>query len=193
MSTSRILIALSAVGLLTACAFNPQSAKIAPNVEVATGDVGKGVTVAFRVVDERSSKSLGNRGTAYGKAAEISAADDVSAVVHEKIAEGLKRKGYAVTDYNENASPRLSVELRSLEYGTSTGFWTGGVKVQAALKGVATRDGKVYEKMYRSEKENRVVVVPTAEKNQEWINAGLTDVLTQVFDDIGLFRHLSAQ
>ena len=184
-----VVAALCAAG----CAFNPQSAKINPNVEVAAADIGKGVTVAFRVVDERASKSLGNRGAALGKAAEISSADDVAVVVHTRIAEGLRKKGFTVTDYDESASPRFSVEVRSLEYGTSVGFWTGGVKVQSAIKGVAVRDGKVFERMYRSDKEHRVVVVPGAGKNEQWINETLADVLAQVFDDVGLFRHMAGQ
>jgi len=186
------LAAIAAAGVV-GCAFNPQTARISPNVEVASGDIGQGTTVAFRAVDERASKSLGNRGAAFGKGAEISSTEDIAAVVHEKIADGLRKKGFAVTDYNETASPRLSVEVRSLEYDTSIGFWTGGVKVQAALKAVAVRDGKTYERMYRTDKERRVVIVPGAGKNEQWINEAVTDVLTQVFDDTGLYRHLAGQ
>lgn len=175
------------------CAYNPQSAQIAPNVQVASADIGRGVTVAFRVQDERPTKSLGNRGAGFGKAAEISAKDDVTAIVHDKIAAGLRQKGFTVADYDEKAPTRLSIEIRSLQYDTSVGFWTGGVKVQSALKGVAMRDGRSYERMYRSDKERRVVIVPTADKNEAWINEALTDVLTQLFDDVGLFRHLVAQ
>jgi hypothetical protein len=46
--------------------------------------------------------------------------------------------------------------------------------------------------MYRSEKEERIVVVPTAETNEEWINAALSDMLSQLFEDTGLFKFLSS-
>ncbi|GMU69287.1 MAG: hypothetical protein AMXMBFR59_42840 [Rhodanobacteraceae bacterium] len=185
--------AVAVVVLASGCAFNPQVAQIDPTLEVASGDIGKGTTVAFRVVDERDSKSIGNRGAAFGKGAKITTTQDVAALVHQKIAEGLGKKGFAITDFREDASPRLTVELRSLEYDTSIGFWTGGVQIVAALKGVAMRDGKAYERMYRYDNEKRVVVVPTAGKNDEMLNAALTDVMAQFFDDIGMLRHLAGE
>jgi len=63
----------------------------------------------------------------------------------------------------------------------------------AALKGVSVRDGKTYERMYRYDNEKRVVVVPTANRNDEMLNAALTDVMTQFFDDVGMLRHLAGQ
>lgn len=184
-------VVVAAVSVLSGCAFTPQTATINPTVDVASGDVGRGVTVAFRVVDERDSKAIGNRGGAFGKGAKITTTQDVAALVHEQLADGLRKKGFEVTDYSEAASPRLSVELRSLSYGTSVGFWTGGVETQAAIKGVAVRDGRTYEKMYRYDNEKRVVIVPGAGKNEEMINGALKDVLQQFFDDTGMFYHLA--
>jgi uncharacterized lipoprotein YajG len=193
MKTLLVGIALAASVLASGCAFTPQVAQINPNLEVASGDLGAGITVAFRVVDERDTKTIGNRGAAFGKGAKITSAQDVAALVHQEIAEGLGKKGFGITDYREDASPRLTVELRSLEYGTSVGFWTGGVQIVAALKGVGVKDGKTYERMYRYDNEKRVVVVPTAGKNDEMLNLALTDVLAQFFDDVGMLRHLAGQ
>lgn len=193
MRTKLLAAALAASVMASGCAFNPQVAQINPNVEVASGDLGKDTIVAFRVVDERDTKTIGNRGAAFGKGAKITSAQDVAALVHQTIAEGLGKKGFGITDYSEDLSPRLTVELRSLEYGTSVGFWTGGVQVVAALKGVAVKDGRTYERMYRYDNEKRVVVVPTAGKNDEMLNAALNDVMTQFFDDVGMLRHLAGQ
>jgi len=112
-------------------------------------------------------------------------------VVHDQLVAGLQKKGFSVVDYSSNANPRLTVEVRSLEYSTSQGFWTGGVKIESALKFQAASGTDNYERMYRSEKEERVVVVPTASTNEQWINGALSDVLKQVFEDIGLFRFLA--
>lgn len=184
-----ILVAISL--LLSACAFNSQTARLAPTVDVQSSNEGRGVAVAVRVVDERASKSLGHRGTAYGAAAEITAAQDVAVVVHDQLVTGLQKKGFQVVDYAADASPRLTVEVRNLEYSTSQGFWTGGVKIQSALKVQAARGTTSYEQMYRSDKEERVVVVPTASTNEQWINTSLSDVLNQLFEDIGLFKFLA--
>lgn len=187
---SRLLLAIALLAS-AGCAFNPQTANIKPAVNVLSSNDGKGVTVAIRVVDERPSKSLGRRGTAYGAAAEITAAQDIAAVIQSEITAGLKQKGFNPVDESATADARLAIEVRLLEYSTSTGFWTGGVNIKSTLKGVATKGGKTYEKMYRTDKEERVMVVPTAETNEKWINGALSEVLTQLLDDNGLVMFLA--
>ena len=183
-----ILIALCA--FVSGCAFNPQKANVSPTVAVMASSEGKGVSVAVRVVDERPSKSLGHRGTAYGAAAEITSVQEISLIVQREITNALQKKGFSVVDYVDSANPRLTVEVRLLEYTTSQGFWTGGVQIKGALKAIATNQARTYDKMYRSEKEERVMVVPTAETNERWINEALSDVLNQLLNDNSLFSVL---
>lgn len=180
-----------AVLALSGCAFNPQKVHLAPTVNVAETNIGNGATVSLRVLDERPTKSLGHRGTAYGAAAEITTDQDLAAVVHDEVQRGLTRKGFTVVPPASNADASLTLELRALEYSTSTGFWTGGVNVNGAIKAIAQRPGDEYERMYRVDTDNRVVVVPTAGKNSEWINSTLSGLLGQIFEDVGLFRFLA--
>lgn len=184
------LLILALCAFVSGCAFNPQKANVAPTVAVMASNEGKGVSVAVRVVDERPSKSLGRRGTAYGAAAEITSVQEISFIVQREIGDALKKKGYSVVEYRDALNPRLSVEVRLLQYSTSQGFWTGGVQIQSALKANATNGVRTYEKMYRSEKEERVMVVPTAETNERWINDALSDVLNQLLNDSRLFSVL---
>jgi uncharacterized lipoprotein YajG len=184
------LLILALCAFVSGCAFNPQKANVVPTVAVMASNEGKGVSVAVRVVDERPSKSLGRRGTAYGAAAEITSVQEISFIVQREIGDALKKKGYSVVDYGDTLNPRLSVEVRLLQYSTSQGFWTGGVQIQSALKANATNGLRTYEKMYRSEKEERVMVVPTAETNERWINDALSDVLNQLLNDSSLFSVL---
>jgi uncharacterized lipoprotein YajG len=184
---------LTFCALFAGCAFNPQMANITPTVAVMASSEGRGVTVGVRVVDERPSKSLGRRGTAYGAAAEITAAQDIATIVQNEIIEGLQKKGFSASDYSDSANPKLSVEVRLLEYSTSQGFWTGGVHIKGAMKAMAVNSGKTYEKIYRTDTEERVVVVPTAETNEKWINEALSEVLRQLLDDHGLIAFLAAE
>lgn len=186
-----LAIALAPLIFLGGCAFTPQQANLAPIVSIASSNEGNNVTVAVRVLDERLSKTLGRRGTAYGAAAEITAAQDVAVVVQKHILAGLREKGFNPVDYAEAKDPSLTVEVRLLEYSTSTGFWTGGVHIKGAVKAIAVRGGANYERMYRTEKEERVVVVPTAEMNEQWLNTALSNVLHEMFEDVGLFRFLA--
>jgi uncharacterized lipoprotein YajG len=110
------LALLTFCALFAGCAFNPQTANIMPTVAVMASSEGRGVTVGVRVVDERPSKSLGRRGTASGAAAEITAAQDIATIVQNEIIEGLHKKGFSASDYRDSANPKLSVEVRLLEY-----------------------------------------------------------------------------
>lgn len=189
----KTVFALICLAALTGCAFTPQQAEIKPNLVVAEENVGNGTTVALRLADERPTKSLGNRGAAFGKGAEITSKEDIAATIHANVKDALQKKGFAVADYSEDAPVKLSLELRSLDYSTSTGFWTGGVKVNAAIKAIGNRSGKTFEQMYRSDKDKRVVFVPGAGSNEAQITAALQEVLEQIFNDVGLMRHLAGQ
>lgn len=176
---------------VTGCAFHAQKATLSPTLNVTSSDVGAGREVGLKVDDERASTSLGHRGTAYGAAAEITTDQDLASLIRSKVAEGLTSEGYRVVNYDQGGGTRLMLQLRDLKYSTSTGFWTGGVEVAGALKATASDGGSVYEKLYRTDKKTRVVVVPTAGKNQEWLNSALSDLLRQVFDDSGLSHFLT--
>jgi uncharacterized lipoprotein YajG len=186
------LLAACAV-LITACAFTPQQATLAPKAYVSESSEGAGTPVTLRVNDERPTKQLGNRGSVYGKMAAITTKQDVAVVISEQLTAGLKRRGYSVQSTSREGQPDLAVELRALDYSTSTGFWTGGVQVTAAMKVRVVRGSQTYEKMYRSEHEERVVVVPTAATNEGWLNRALDELLAQFFDDAGLFTFLKSQ
>ena len=182
----------AAILLLTAsgCAFNPQQANLNPELNVASSNIGNTRSVYVNVLDERSNKSLGRRGTAYGAAAEITSEQELSIIVDRELKKALKIKGFKIAE-KASADNLLTVEIRGLEYSTSQGFWTGGVHITGALKGRAKNGSSEMEKMYRYEKEERVVIVPTAETNEKWLNEALTETLNQLINDPELLNFLS--
>ena len=188
-AVAMLLVVLAASG----CAITPQEASVKPEAVISRDSIGQGTAVALRLADERPSKSLGNRGSAFIKGAEIRSSEDIAATVKQSVHDGLLLKGFTVTDYWDDAPVALALELRSLEYSTSTGFWTGGVKVNAAIKAIATRNGRVFEQMYRTDKERRVVFVPGADANEAQITTALQEVIEQIFNDAGLMGHLAGQ
>lgn len=176
--------------LLVGCAYNKQTVALRPTVSALATMRVRDVAVEVKVVDERESKSLGKRSDAYGMGAEITTTDDVAGIVAREVAAALKQYGFAV-DAGDGNGAQLKVEVRLLNYDTSTGFFTGGVHIRAALKATARQGTAVYEKFYRSEEEHRVMVVPTAETNAEWLNAGLSDAIDQLVNDTALLEFLS--
>jgi hypothetical protein len=59
------------------------------------------------------------------------------------------------------------------------------------MKAIATNNGEVYERMYRSDDEERVVFVPDANSNEKMINESLSFLLNQVIGDNALIGHLA--
>lgn len=165
---------------------------LAPDTVVPTSDVGSGQTVNLIVVDERTESTIGHRGSAFMKGAKIVLDEDLSAVVQSALTEMLQTKGFEI-EYSESTSlrPLLRVDIRGLDYSTSTGFWTGGVEVAAAIKAVANGESETYENFYRYNNEDRVVVVPGADSNNARINAALNDVLHQLMSDRKLLEVLA--
>jgi uncharacterized lipoprotein YajG len=178
--------------MFNACAFVPQKAELRPWINVSQSKVGNDLTLSVTVVDERPETDLGHRGAAYGKAASITNDQDVAAIISAKIIEGLRLQGFNANS-EQNASPlSLKVEIRLISYDTSTGFFTGGIQTKATLKAYANNNGKIYEKTYRFEQEERVVIVPTAAANEQMINETLSAAIQKLLDDTELIKHLTA-
>jgi len=173
------------------CALTPQTAVIKPNVELTETNEGHGAIVAVKVVDERPSNTLGHRGGGSLKGAKITTNQNIEGLIREEVMRGLITKGFKPISCDKNNKPNLKVEVRLLEYSTSTGFWTGGVHTNAALKAIADVNGQTYEKIYRVENEKRVVVVPTASENEEYLNKLVSDILTKLFQDEKLIAMLA--
>lgn len=175
----------------TGCAFNKQEANLNPTAAVFGSDVGRGREVAVRVTDERPTRELGRRGTAYGPAAAITSEQDLAEVIHGEVVRGLQRHGFTVVPYGADRERVLNVELRHLEYSTSQGFWTGGVHVNGAMKAIGDAGGQRYEQFYRSDHERRAMVVPTADKNERILNEGLGELIGDMLNDEELMRFLA--
>ena len=171
--------------------FSDQKALLNPILDVKSENVGNNIQVGVKVLDERPEKILGYRGAAsVSKGGVITTDQEVAEVFSEKIKEGLTIKGFQPTSYSDDISRTLKIEIRSLEYYTSTGFWTGGIHTKASLKAIAQNSGKEYEEYYRGGNEERIMVVPSAEENDNFINIAVSEVLEKLFNDKKLFEFL---
>lgn len=177
----------------TGCAYTPMTVNLEPDTQTSTSELGNGRTVLLHVVDERPTQHIGHRGAGISGAT-ISLEQDLTAVVQSAVSDMLQQKGFDVTHTSESQhDSSLRVDIRGLTYSTSMGFWTGGVRVTAAIRAEAVSSVEKYDNFYRYDSEDRVVVVPTAASNNEKINAGLNDVLRQMFGDQKLLEVLTAK
>jgi uncharacterized lipoprotein len=188
----RLVCTVAVFVLCSACAFQKQTTIVKPEVHVVQSAVGKGHAVYVSVSDERESADIGNRGSAaFSKMATISNNQNLAEVFRQAIFEGLQAQGFAPSSSDQSAHRQLKLEIRALDYSTSTGFWTGGVDTKAAVKVIVTTSQGNYEHLYRAANEERVVVVPTAGHNSELINKVVNDVLTRVFQDQAMIGYLT--
>lgn len=177
--------------LLAGCTQTPQQVWLAPTVHVQASFEGNGTTIAVNVVDGRPSKSLGYFGKTRDASSEITTAQDITAVVAQEILTGMRNKGFVVVDGKSKGDAKLTVEVRLLDYSTAPDTLTGSVNIKSALRVVAAKNGKYLEKTYRADNEKRVVVVPSAATNEQWINEAFSDVLRQLFADSQLSLFLT--
>lgn len=186
-----MILSLALIGTISSCAFVDESVSLNPTSSIPSSDSGHGQRVGLTILDERPSIIIGHRGPQ--RSAEIRAAQDVSNVVDQAVRQGLRNQGFEPVAFSRSEPVTLQVQVRDLSYDTSIGFWTGGIFCHASLKAVATNAGNSYEKLYRAEKEERVVVVPTAEADAASINEVLSQAIDQMMADQFLLDFLAHQ
>lgn len=134
---------------------------------------------------------IGHRGPM--RTADIRSAVDVAQVVDDAVRQGLRNQGFTLVDPGATAPHSLLIEVRALSYETSAGFFTGGIHARSMLKARANRPGDIYEQVYRSENEERVIVVPTEASDSEQINRALSVAIDQMLADQHLLSFLAGQ
>lgn len=183
-----LMSALTAV--VTGCAWTPQNVKLDPQTTNTKSDMGKGLQVGVKVVDERTDRILGHRSVgAVG--AEMSVDEHPEEAFKSAIADSLRAKGFVPVEYSPDLQRNLKVEIREIKFYLSMGFWTGGVHTNVAFKADATNSGKSHEQFYREENERRVVFVPGADDNAKDVNGTLSRALQQFSDDQPLMDFLA--
>lgn len=194
MNRVRFLLLAMALVVTSGCAFTPQVVEIQPELDISKSNIGNGAAVVVYVVDERDNKELGRRGTGAMKGAAITTEQDMAVVFRDTIIAGLTEKGFVASAGSSAEAPGnaalLRIDIRNIEYETSMGFWTGGVHVRGSMKGTASKSGETYDHFYQIDDEKRVVVVPGADSNAQMINATVSAVIQEMFNDVELFEFL---
>ena len=142
------------------------------------------------IVDERDQVSIGRRYWGYGEAAKITTGQDVAELIRTEVVSALNSYSFEPVTAGENIPLSLKIEVRRLEYRGSQEF-TFGLHVFVTLKANARNGDNIYEKLYRVEKEDRVMIVADAETNARLINATLSDAISQMVNDSELLAFLA--
>lgn len=181
MNTVRILAAILASLLVSACALSPQTITVAPLLAVAPENIGQGQTVNVVVQDNRKDGTIGSRGGVYNQSSTIRSSNDVADAIRAQVESGLAAQGYVLT--GTEAGNLLRVGIDQLSYVVPEGAVATSADITVVLRVSAQRDGKQFETTYRSAVNHRFPVSPTATQNEKWINEALTETLARFFAD----------
>lgn len=179
--------------LFPACALTPQKVDLRPNVQAYSGGTisGGDRRVTMTIVDERPSSRVGTRGIS-GMGAEITTTQDVPSVIQTAVREGLQRQGFSLITDKTADGRELRIELRTLEYAVTPGIVMGTLRASSAMKGICILgNSRPYEKLYRGEHEESILVVQFASQNERYINDALSQAIQSLVQDHELIRCLA--
>jgi uncharacterized lipoprotein YajG len=132
------LIALLAVGtaLLTGCS-ERHLLTIDPTIPVSLSHIGNRKAVSLKVVDARKSNSISQwQGQFHFRKFSVHPDANMAEALKPKIAEGLKRMGFAVKRQHQKGATSLRVDILQLTSRYNEKLPRLDVKVNAALGAV---------------------------------------------------------
>lgn len=177
--------------LLAACAFVPEQVQLNPNIHYAKTNIGHGNPVAVRVVDARTSTTVGGRASEYGPAGKITIKNNINNVVRKAVYKGLRSNGFKPVDSSNDTARSLTVRISGLQYNQRTGFWVGHIDISAALGVSARNHQKTFEQVYRNSSTQGVMFTPTSDSDHDNINQALSIVLNKLVNDVTLMHFLA--
>jgi uncharacterized lipoprotein len=168
---------------VSGCAWTPQAVSVKPDVVTASEAVAQNKQIQLTVVDERPRESLGTRGV-KGVGAHLTVAGDLTEVVRQSVTDGLKQRGFIVISNKPPDGRELRVEIRSLDYEVTQGFWTGSLRANCSLKGICIiGSARPYENLYRGQLQENIMVVQSSGANEKYINAVISQAINELLKD----------
>lgn len=192
---NRLLLGLIAVaGLAIAgCASSPQQLSPQPKLTAPIAAVGHGQPVSVRVVDGRSSFSLGTRGGLYPETSTVSVqSNDVIPKLQAEAESAVRLQGFTPTANAYNA-PQLTLTLAELKYQSPKELYVTSANIGATFKVDVRNSMRGYSGRYGASLEQRFGMAPNTATNTKLVSDVLSDALTRVFKDQTIAQVLNGQ
>ena len=186
---SRVTVCFAALVTASACAFTPHEVSITAEPSTTPSSIGDGVSVAFKVVDDRDDLVVGQRGAGM-QGADITA-NGIIPAIEKELKEGIEAKGFRIVSMGDAADADFEANLRAFKFFLETGFWTGAENTNVAIRVDAKKLDREFVGMYRSNSEERTLVVPDGEAIDTKLSAALSEVLTDILEDRELMKFLA--
>jgi uncharacterized lipoprotein len=187
------LIAASALAL-AGCANSPQQLNPQPKITEQLAPVGQGQPVVVRVVDGRSSPTLGTRGGLYPETSAISVnGADVLPKLQAQAEAALRLLGFTPSAGAGNA-PQLTVTLTDLKYQSPKDkMYVTEATIGATFRADVQNPAGRYSGRYSASLNQRFGMAPNQDTNTKLVSDVLSDALTRLFKDPTIGQKLAQQ
>lgn len=182
----RLLFSVAAASalLLTGCAHSPQQLDPTPKITGTINPVGQGQPVSVRVVDGRSSPTLGTRGGLYPEtSAVIVPKEKVIPKLQAQVEAAVRLLGFTPSPNAYNA-PQLTLTLAELKYQSpKEGLYVTEATIGATLRIEVQNGGRRYTGRYGASLNQRFGMAPNEQTNTKLVSEVLSDALSRTFRD----------
>lgn len=177
-----ILICILMLGFLTGCALSPQALTPNPVITQSLPQVGQGRAINVKVVDGRSSETIGTRGGLYSSTSSLTvSANAIVPKLQQQAEQALINMGYKVQA--DGASATLNIIIDTITYKASEGSFTNSSDVKAVLRSQLQTPTKTYGGRYTASLSQSFSSAPNLETNNKLVSDVLTNALTSLFKD----------
>lgn len=182
------LTLVAALTAISGCAFQKQVIHLQPSLYSGVSEIGADKSMMVSVIDERPHLTLGSLG-AGGHGEQITLANDLVATVKGSIVEGLRKQRFSPVEMDSN---QLRVEIRTLDYAVSTGFWANNLNIEFLIKGICIKDEtRPYEQTYRGVFNRNVQSVQGQGENTNFINQVVSQAINALLMDDSMLNCLA--
>jgi uncharacterized lipoprotein YajG len=190
ISQKNIFSALFAVVLLSGCAKNHR-VFIDPTIPIHNSDIGKGLAVAVKVVDNRPSNVISKwRGGLKVRKFTIISQGDLKDIFSTRVQQGLSKLGFLPKNYNPRTERVLKVEILNIKSRYQENIPRMSIQVKADVKVTCQNRGGSLSKKFTSRK-RRSDITPTTFPNEKLLNASLSEIMGDIFSDPPLINCLT--
>ncbi|AFN79091.1 YajG family lipoprotein [Stutzerimonas nitrititolerans] len=169
---------------LAGCAHSPQQLDPSPKLTSEISPVGQGQQVAVRVVDGRSSPTLGTRGGLYPETSAVSVPGAKLLPKLQAQSEAAVRLLGFTPSANAYNAPQLTLTLADLKYQSpKEGLYVTEANIGATFRVEVQNGGRRYTGRYGATLNQRFGMAPNEQTNTKLVSDVLSDALTRVFKD----------
>jgi len=169
---------------LAGCAHSPQQLDPSPKLTSEISPVGQGQSVVVRVVDGRSSPTLGTRGGLYPETSAVSVPGAKLLPKLQAQSEAAVRLLGFTPSANAYNAPQLTLTLADLKYQSpKEGLYVTEANIGATFRVEVQNGGRRYTGRYGATLNQRFGMAPNEQTNTKLVSDVLSDALTRVFKD----------